>query len=295
MSPVLQLSPALLRSRPLPRHVQGDNKEGRGRVMVVGGDVDVAGGALLAATAALRAGAGKLQIATCESVARAMALAMPECRVFRLPETPAGAIAPEAAEVLKPHLARCAALVVGPGMMDEAAAAALVAALLADPGCPEMLLDAGALAQLPRQADALSRRAGRTVITPHAGEMAQCLGIDIEAVEADPVAVARRAAAALHCVVALKGGCTRIVAPDGQAWESSHGDIGLGTSGSGDTLSGIIGGLMARGADPITATLWGVWAHAEAGERLARKCGPLGFLAREIPGEIPAILGELSA
>lgn len=295
MSAPIRVSPELLRSRPLPWHRQGDDKEGRGQILVVGGDVDIPGGALLAGIAALRAGAGKLQIATCESVARGMALAVPECRVFRLPETPGGAIAPEAAAVLQEQLKRCSALVVGPGMMDETAAAALVAPLLADPDCPPMLLDAGALAELPRRSDALSRRRGRTVITPHAGEMAGCLGLDLAEVEADPLAVARRAAAALHCVVALKGGCTRIVSPDGQAFESGHGDVGLATSGSGDTLAGIIGGLLARGADPVTATVWGVWVHAEAGERLSRRRGRLGFLAREIPGEVPAILTELSA
>jgi hydroxyethylthiazole kinase-like uncharacterized protein yjeF len=295
MKPVVAVDAALLRARPLPRHRQGDDKEERGQVLVVGGDVGLPGAVILAGTAALRAGAGKLQIATCESTARMVAVAVPECRAFGLPETSGGAPAAEASGRLRPRLARCAALVIGPGMTDEAATAAIVAALLAHPDCPAALLDAGALVRLPRQAGILARRRGRTVITPHAGEMAACLDTDTPAPAPDPLAVARRAADQLHSVVTLKGACTRIVTPDGQAWESRHGGVGLATSGSGDALAGIVGGLMARGADPATAALWGVWVHAEAGERLARRRGPLGFLAREIPGEVPAILAELSA
>jgi hydroxyethylthiazole kinase-like uncharacterized protein yjeF len=295
MSRPVRVAPEVLRAHPLPRHFPGDDKEDRGRVLVVGGDADLPGGAMLAGVAALRAGAGKLQIATASSVARLVAVAVPECRVFHLPEGPDGAIAAAAAEVLRPQLARSGVVIVGPGMMDEAAASALVAELLSAPDCPALLLDAAALCGLPKQAGALSAREGRTVITPHAGEMASCLGLAKDEVEADPVAVARRAAADLHCVVALKGACTRIVAPDGQTFESDHGGVGMATSGSGDTLAGIIGGLMARGADPLVATLWGVWVHAEAGDRLSRKRGPLGFLARELPGEVPAILAELCA
>ena len=81
-----------------------------------------------------------------------------------------------------------------------------------------------------------------------------------------------------------------VVAPDGTAWKYRGGGPGLGVSGSGDVLAGIIGGLLARGAAPLTALLWGVWLHGEAGRSLARKTGPLGFLAREIPAEVPALL-----
>lgn len=73
-------------------------------------------------------------------------------------------------------------------------------------------------------------------------------------------------------------------------FHNTTGDIGLGTSGSGDTLSGVIGGLCARGADALQATGWGVYLHARAGEVLARKVAPLGFLARELLDEIPPLL-----
>jgi NAD(P)H-hydrate repair Nnr-like enzyme with NAD(P)H-hydrate dehydratase domain len=94
-------------------------------------------------------------------------------------------------------------------------------------------------------------------------------------------------------VVALKGAVTHIAAPDGRMWRHEGGNAGLGTAGSGDVLSGIISGLMARGAPLEQACAWGVALHALAGVRLAGRCGTLGYLAREIPGEVPAIMDAL--
>jgi ADP-dependent NAD(P)H-hydrate dehydratase len=85
---------------------------------------------------------------------------------------------------------------------------------------------------------------------------------------------------------------SHVVTPDGRTWTYKGGAAGLGVSGSGDTLAGIVGGLVARGADSLTALLWGVLLHGEAGEVLSRKVGPVGFLAREIPDEIPALLSR---
>jgi NAD(P)H-hydrate repair Nnr-like enzyme with NAD(P)H-hydrate dehydratase domain len=123
--------------------------------------------------------------------------------------------------------------------------------------------------------------------------MASLLGIPRAAVRADPLGAAREAAAALQAVVAMKGACTFVVTPQGQAWGCDRGNPGLATSGSGDTLAGILAGLLARGTPPLHATLWAVYLHAEAGARLARRQGPLGFLARELLAEIPPVMAEL--
>jgi hydroxyethylthiazole kinase-like uncharacterized protein yjeF len=131
------------------------------------------------------------------------------------------------------------------------------------------------------------------ILTPHAGEMAGLLGIEKERVQADPIGTARRAAEHFRSIVALKGAETVIASPSGEVWCNRTGNVGLATSGSGDTLSGIIAGLAARGADPAQATVWGVYLHGAAGDRLATRVGPLGFLARELLAEIPALMAEL--
>jgi ADP-dependent NAD(P)H-hydrate dehydratase len=281
-----------LRRMPLPQPAEDGNKDQRGRVLVVAGSTSVPGAALLAATAALRAGAGKLQIATCRSIATQLGLAMPEALVLGLPETPSGEIDQSAAVALRERIARCDAVLIGPGMLDEEAAAALTSNLLdCDPGSA-FVLDAGALGGLKDVAAVLARHGGRTVITPHVGEMANLLGMDKHDVLRRPAEIAGEAATLLHCVVALKGARTYIAAPDGGSWTYSDGNVGLATSGSGDTLAGIVAGLLARGVAPLEAAQWGVFLHGEAGNRLAQSRGPLGFLARELLAEIPGIMAE---
>jgi ADP-dependent NAD(P)H-hydrate dehydratase len=290
------VDPALLRSMPLPEHRDGDDKDARGAVLVIAGSVEVPGAALLSGLAALRAGAGKLQIATCRSVAPGLALAVPEARVTGLPETPDGEIAAEAAAILLPRIGRCDAVLLGPGLMDGDAASALARQIIArdDGETPPLVLDAAALHGLGDCGPTLRAASlgGRVVVTPHAGEMSRLLGTTRDAVLADPLGAAREAASALQVVVAMKGGNTFVVTPSGQAWSCARGNVGLATSGSGDTLAGIVAGLLARGASPLEATLWGVFLHGEAGARLARSRGPVGFLARELLAEIPAIMAS---
>ncbi|MGZ5162704.1 MAG: ADP-dependent NAD(P)H-hydrate dehydratase [Burkholderiales bacterium] len=109
-----------------------------------------------------------------------------------------------------------------------------------------------------------------------------------------PQAAALNAARAWNAVVALKGAITYIAAPDGRLWRHEGGNVGLATSGSGDVLSGIIAGLVARGTPLEEASMWGVALHARAGARLAERLGPLGYLAREIPDEVPSLMAALA-
>lgn len=290
---VTPVTEGLLRSMPLPRHQEGEDKDARGRVLVIGGSVEMPGGALLAGLAALRAGAGKLQVATCRSVAPQLAVAVPEARVSGLEETPEGGISAAAAALLAGRCERSDAVLLGPGMMDAEAVALLTGRLLQATQGTCFVLDAAALQALDGCRAALAGHAGRIVLTPHAGEMASLLGLRREEVLADPLAAAGRAAKEFQAVVAMKGGCTFIVDPQGRSWSCDRGNVGLATSGSGDTLAGIIAGLVARGATPTEATLWGVYLHAEAGARLADKRGPVGYLARELLAEVPAIMAGL--
>jgi ADP-dependent NAD(P)H-hydrate dehydratase len=285
------VTPQFLRTHPLPSHEQEGDKQARGRVLVIAGSVEVPGAALLAGLGALRAGAGILQIATCRSAAPHLAIAMPEAMVVGCRETADGGIDPANAPRLTELASGCDAVLIGPGMMDEAAVAELTSELLKQPGAPVFVLDAAAFATLKTGQTPLG---GRRVVTPHSGEMAKFLDSSREEVDHDPLRAARQAAAALQAVVAMKGASTHIVSPQGEAWLSQNGSIGLATSGSGDTLAGILAGLLARGTDPALATIWAVFMHGEAGRRLAKRNGTFGLLAREIPGEIPSIMQELS-
>ncbi|WP_115510688.1 NAD(P)H-hydrate dehydratase [Xanthomonas arboricola] len=284
-SRVRMLTAAALRAMPLP--APGGDKEQRGRVLIVGGSMRVPGAVLLAGEAALRTGAGKLQIATAASVAPGMALAVPEALVLGLAQNRQGEIV-RGHRALDGAMAACDAAVIGPGMASSATTTAMVRRAAEQVVCT-LVLDAGALSR------GLRAPIGRPfVLTPHAGEMATLAGDDKAAVEAAPGAYALKFAQKLRSVVIVKGADSFIAGPDGVVWMHRGGASGLGTSGSGDVLAGLIAGFAARGCDALTAALWGVFVHAAAGRQLARRIGPVGFLARELGLEVPGILDRLA-
>ncbi|HEY0382561.1 MAG TPA: NAD(P)H-hydrate dehydratase [Candidatus Elarobacter sp.] len=285
-----KIDATLLRTWPLPVPGGGD-KNARGSIFVVAGAPQMPGAAVLCATAALRAGAGKLQIGTCASVAAHVGTAVPESLTVALDETPSGAIAPASVKTIVERANRANALAIGPGMVDQSATAALILAVASELDVPAVI-DAAALACFSDRPDALARLRGRAVLTPHAGEMASMLECERDAVEADPASYAVDAARRFNAVVALKGETTYIADPSGALYRNERGNVGLATSGSGDVLAGVIGGLLARGAPPLAAAAWGVYLHARAGDVLARRIG-FGFLARELSAEIPPLMTKL--
>ena len=292
MSDLVELDRERLRDFPLPYHAEDSDKEGRGRLLVIGGSRELAGAAYLAGIGALRAGAGKLQIATAASIAVPLAIAVPEARVIGVEETAEGCLAAAAMVTLLEPAEGAQAILMGPGLQHgpplDDALDALLAACLDRP----LVLDAAVLGSLAPRADTLRAWRGGAVLLPHSREMARLLECEAEEVEADPLAAARRAAETFAAVALIKGQYSHIVAPDGRAFRFEGGGVGLATSGSGDTLAGVVGGLCARGADPLTAALWGVYLHGEAGRRVSARVGRIGFLARELLDEIPGLLPQ---
>lgn len=285
-----KISASALRGWPLPPVDDSGSKEDRGRVLVFGGSRQLPGAVLLAGTASLRAGAGKLQVATAADVAVPLGLALPEARVIGLRTDAKGAVAQLGRQVAT-LAGRADAVLAGPGMESGVATRRLVRSLVAATK-GTLVLDAGALD--PSAARAFKRRpaGGGMVMTPHHGEMAALLDSDKEAIDDAPAETARAFACEWGIVLVLKGRTTWVAAPDGRLWVNTAGSVGLGTSGSGDVLAGIIAGLAARGAAPAQAAVWGVYLHAQAGARLSRRVGKIGFLAREIAAELPALMAS---
>ncbi|HUQ13713.1 MAG TPA: NAD(P)H-hydrate dehydratase [Novosphingobium sp.] len=280
-----------LREHPLPEPDNDADKNERGRVLVIGGARTVPGGLLLTAEGALRAGAGKVRLATIEGAAIPLGVAMPECAVFALPERADGEIADDCAEALEPLFERCDTIVAGPAMSCGRAAARIADLLIGASGCEApLVLDAAALMRLPERAKALADCGRPAILTPHIGEMAAMLECDAGEIEADRTAAVREAAARYHAITLLKGATTLVATPEGETFAYAGGGVGLATGGSGDVMTGIVGGLVARGAEPLVAVLWAVWLHGEAGRRCAEQTGPLGFLARELPAHVPGLM-----
>jgi hydroxyethylthiazole kinase-like uncharacterized protein yjeF len=284
------ITPQALRGWPLPMPSADADKEVRGHVLIVAGSREMPGAVLLSATAALRAGAGKLSIATAASVAPQLGVMVPEARVIGLAETADGGLLGDGVRGLHEVCRRAGAVLIGPGMQDEAASIALVRTLLPHCAHAPLILDAGAMC-IARDG---WRFDGPVLLTPHAGELAGLTGADKDEINARQEAAALEVARRWQATVALKGALTVIATPSGQQWSHRGGNTGLAISGSGDVLAGLIAGIAARGATLEQAAAWGVALHAMAGEQLSLRHGPLGYLAREISAEVPALLRALA-
>jgi ADP-dependent NAD(P)H-hydrate dehydratase len=280
----------LLEQSPIPSASSDDDKDERGRVLVVGGEVSLPGAVVLAGIAALRAGAGKLQIATCRSIAPLVGVSVPESLSLGLAETADGIIAAGSFSSLAPLVDATDALLVGPGMKGEDEEKRFVRNVLSISTRVRIILDAGALYALEDDPTLLHGFRENAIVTPHAKEMARILGIDVREVARNPERMASEASVNLNSIVALKGAETFIATPGGEMFCYDSGDVGLATSGSGDTLAGVVAGLVARGASPRDATLWAVFLHGSAGNRLAKRIGRVGYLARELLDEIPIVM-----
>jgi hydroxyethylthiazole kinase-like uncharacterized protein yjeF len=284
------ITPPVLRRWRLPEPTGG--KESRGSILVVGGSTETLGAVTLAAEAALRSGAGKLQVVVPSSVAPHVSIALPEALVRGVPSTEAGAIRASSAELFLDLVQKASAVLVGPGMADVEETQGLVEALLPELAGP-LALDALGLAAVTADPGCLHHLEGRVVLTPNPTELAISLHMDPEELDDDPAGAARRLAEQARATVGLGGATSWVAAPDGRLWEDESGGAGLGVSGSGDVRAGVVAGLLARGADPEQAAVWASYLHGRAGERLAATVGRLGFLARELPSQIPRVLAEV--
>jgi ADP-dependent NAD(P)H-hydrate dehydratase len=284
LSRVRALNRSALRAHPIPKIVDGD-KETKGRILVVAGSRNVPGAALLAATAAMRAGAGKLHIVAVDSIAVPLGVAMPEAMVSGLAEGPDGGFASSAVSAIAKHANQADAIVAGPGMVEDATCQEIAKALIQSRA--QLALDAALLKNLPVPK---RPRTPVPILLPHSGELAALLDNGEDEIMRDPIGCGLRAAKRYRSIVLVKGITSHVVTPLGDVWAYSGGAPGLGVSGSGDVLAGIVGGLLARGAESLNALLWSVWLHGEAGANLAKTVGSIGFLAREVAGEISSLL-----
>ena len=270
-----EVTPALLRRHPLPAPAGDDDKNRHGQVLIAAGSRDTPGAALLSAEAALRAGIGKVTMAVPRTALLAAGIAVPESRVVDAE-----------GRISRALLASKTALLIGPGMAPDAAVRWRSAAFEASDAL--IVLDAAAMQRLRRP----GKRMRPTILTPHAGEMAALSNQPESSISRDPVGAARAAAREFGMIVVLKGTTTVIAAPGGATFRHRAEIAGLGVSGSGDVLAGLIVGLAGQGVPAIEASLWGVALHAAAGRRLARRIGTTGYLARELAAEVPRVMQQ---
>ena len=267
---------SLLPARPAHSH------KGRfGHIFIVAGSPGKAGAALLCAGGAMRSGVGLCTVGTSGEVRGRLEAYYPDAMVE--------AVRGGASEIkrIEKLLVKKSAVVAGPGLGTGAAEVDLVQRLLALSTVP-VLLDADALTALASKPDMAAPAAGRLVLTPHPGEMAPLLDTTIEAVEADRMGAARKAAEKWSAVVVLKGSRTLVVAPGGAWAVCMRANAALAKGGSGDVLAGVIGAQLAQGLAPFQAAQLGVALHSAAGAELAKAWGTRSGL----PSDLVDLLGQ---
>lgn len=279
----------------LPARPEGANKGTFGKVLVLGGSTRYPGAPKLAATAAYRAGAGLVTIATTPGVGALITSAIPEATWLPQNQDVDGFIAPTSAIALRNEWRGFEAAVIGPGIGNSESAQALTWAML--PDLAELaggaVIDADGLNALAALDDGPGRVTANTVLTPHPGELARLLKTTVSDIQARRLEAAKEAAAKYGCTVVLKGAHTVIAGAAGAARLSPFANPLLATAGSGDVLAGLIGGYLAQGVEAFEAACLGVYAHGAAGELLRETYGDAGLLAGEIADQIPRVMKEL--
>lgn len=263
----------------LPPRPRDSHKGANGHVLAIGGDHGTGGAIRMAAEAALRSGAGLVSVATHEQNVLAMNAARPELM----------ARAVNGPQALQPMLDKASVVALGPGLGQGAWGHALWTTAL-DMDLPTVL-DADGLNLLHAEP---RRLPAKVVLTPHPGEAGRLLGIETAAVQADRFAAARELARRYRAVVVLKGNGSLVASPDGDVSVCPWGNPGMASGGMGDTLTGIIAGLLGQGCDPYRGACLGVALHARAAD-VAARAGERGLLAGDLLEPLRRLVNGLDA
>jgi NAD(P)H-hydrate epimerase len=264
-----------------------------GRVLIVAGSVGKTGAAHLAALGALRSGAGLTTVAVARDALPIVAALGAEYTTEPLPHADHGGVTVEAIDTVLSL--RADVIAAGPGLGTSTETRAFVHELLERSGVT-LVLDADALNAFEHDAEALRGRDGvDVIITPHPGEMARLLGVSIEEVQKNRVAVARDFATSHQVHVVLKGHRTVIAAPEGHVSVNLTGNPGMATGGSGDVLTGMIAAWFAQLLDADAACQLGVYLHGVAGDLAEADEGPHAMIAGDIVAHLGDAVLELTA
>ena len=267
-----RLDPGLV-ARVLPRRRRTAHKGDFGHVLIVGGGPGMAGAARLCGEACLRSGAGLVTVATRAAHALAINAARPELMCHGADD----------AGTLRPLIERASVVAIGPGLGRDEWARGMLRAVL---HCERpAVLDADALNLLAEE----PRRRDDWILTPHPGEAARLLGVDIPAIQGDRLAALARLTERYGGIVVLKGAGTLIGGAGEIPALCDRGNPGMATAGMGDVLTGIIAALRAQVRNPRDAARAGVLVHALAGD-LAAQSGERGVIASDVIGRLPACL-----
>jgi NAD(P)H-hydrate epimerase len=285
------LEPEMIGRWLMPRPDWG-HKGTYGHLLVIAGSEGKTGAAVLCGEAALRCGVGLATVASPLPAMRAMEAKTRE--VMLAPLYPDDVAIDDTDRVVEHCLGLLqgkAAVAIGPGIVRGPAMQRVICRLVEESTVP-IVVDADGLNELAGNLSCLEHATVPVLLTPHPGEMSRLTGLTVDAIQADRIGVAADFAQKQGVYVALKGARTIIAAPDGRAYINPTGNTGMGSGGTGDVLTGMVGGFLAQQQDPLDALCLGVFIHGLAGDRAAEQKGQHGLLASDLLGEVGGIMKQ---
>jgi NAD(P)H-hydrate epimerase len=271
------------------------HKHSVGKIFVLAGSRGMTGAAAMTALSAMRTGVGTVVLGTPASLSSILAKKLTEVMVEPLPETSEGTLSLQSYEAMQKHLRWSDLVIIGPGISRNSETKELLWRILKECNKP-LLIDADGLNLLSEKPALLKTgKSTHIIITPHSGELSRLTGIPVEEIERNRVAIARQTAKQFKLTVVLKGAPTVTSTETGKVFINSTGNPGMATAGSGDVLSGIIGGLWAQGMEDVPAAYSGVFIHGHAGDLAKKEYGERGLMATDIQNLISQSIIEIES
>ncbi len=260
-----------------------------GHLLVIAGSVGKTGAAAMACEAALRIGAGLVTLAIPKSLNAIMEVKLTEVMTEPLPETPKQTLSLRAFSSILRLCENKKAVIIGPGIGTFKETQSLILKLMKTLNLP-IILDADGLTALATQPKTLPTTNRSLILTPHPGEMAKLIRSTPKDVQEDRISISRNFAQSHHVHLVLKGHRSLIATPKGEVFINPTGNPGMASGGTGDVLTGMIGGLICQGFDILPSLQMAVYLHGLAGDEMAQELGEKSLIARDIIEKIPALL-----
>jgi ADP-dependent NAD(P)H-hydrate dehydratase / NAD(P)H-hydrate epimerase len=271
----------------LPKRSLTMHKYDLKKIYILAGSRGYTGAAAMVANSVLRSGGGLVVLGTPNSVYPILAKKLTEVMVDPLDETSEGTIGIGAKKAIFDRIEWADILILGPGLSKNAVTQEIIEDIVARTLKP-VLVDADGLAAIPLHSSVWKTKSKRKMIlTPHVGELSRLVGVHSPEIEDGRIETTREYAKRLNVILVLKGAPTVTVSPEGDVYINSTGNPGMATAGTGDILSGIIGGLLAQGLDEETSAYSGVYIHGLAGDMAKQRFGERSLMAMDIYEELP--------
>ena len=264
----------------IDKRSNNSQKGNYGKVLIIAGSVGMSGAAYMSSSSALKAGAGIVTVASCESVSAALEVKTTEAMTIPLAEKD-GHISIEAIDYILDNMEKYDSILIGPGLGRSSDVTELVRKVLENSNVP-VIVDADAINAVAKDLQMVKKCGCPLIFTPHEMEMARLVGTDVEYVSGNRLKVSEEFCEEYGITLILKGHHTIVTSPDLRQYINITGNAGMATGGSGDVLAGMVAALAARGIDETYAAAAAVRLHGEAGDRAAKITGEESLTATDI-------------